>query len=546
MKENSTDRRLLAALLLFWIAVAGCASGQVPAIPETAVPGAPGTSAANPPAASTTTLAAKGDTAENSVVKIFCTARFPDVYKPWTKQSPTEVVGSGVVIDGKRILTCAHVVRYASQVQIRANEGSDRISAKVAAIAPGIDLAVLTLDDPSFFDSHPPLARATRLPDVRDSVLAYGYPQGGSSLSITRGIVSRIEYVAYNYPDSGLRIQIDAAINPGNSGGPAMVGDQMIGLAYSTLLRSQNIGYIIPCEEIETFLADIEDGHYDGKPTLSAGCQGLENPALRAYLNLDKSVEGVLVRKDDPATPPTELRDRDIITKIGDWKIDNQGQIRISPRLQVAFEYAVPKCVRNGKVPIALLRNGKPVELEVTVMRRPPFVFGQLEGGYPSYFIFGPVVFSSATMEYVGGLAGSFGAGALTILGITGSPLMTRLGDRPAFNGESMVVISSPFFPHRLARGYGNPLAQVVQKVNGIPIKNLRHLVEVLRDSNDEFISIEIAGHQTQMLVFPRKEMLTATDEILTDNDIRTQGSADTLAVWNAKTPAAPTPAKPR
>jgi len=34
--------------------------------------------------------------------------------------------------------------------------------------------------------------------------------------------VSRIEFVAYNFPVSGLRIQIDAAINPGNSGGPAI------------------------------------------------------------------------------------------------------------------------------------------------------------------------------------------------------------------------------------------------------------------------------------------------------------------------------------
>jgi len=36
-------------------------------------------------------------------------------------------------------------------------------------------------------------------------------------LSITKGIVSRIEFVAYNYPVSGLRIQVDAAINPGTA-----------------------------------------------------------------------------------------------------------------------------------------------------------------------------------------------------------------------------------------------------------------------------------------------------------------------------------------
>jgi hypothetical protein len=36
-------------------------------------------------------------------------------------------------------------------------------------------------------------------------------------------------------------------------------------------------------------------------------------------------------------------------------------------------------------------------------------------------------------------------------------------------------------------------------------------------------------------MVFPRAEMLAATDGILTDNGIRSQGSPDTMAIWNAK-----------
>src|SRR4051812_100752 len=62
---------------------------------------------------------------ENAVVKVFSTLRYPDPFKPWAKQSPSEVTGSGVVIEGKRILTNAHVVLYASQVQIQANQAGD-------------------------------------------------------------------------------------------------------------------------------------------------------------------------------------------------------------------------------------------------------------------------------------------------------------------------------------------------------------------------------------------------------------------------------------
>src|SRR6202167_1455546 len=230
---------------------------------------------------------------ENSVVKIFSTMRYPDPFKPWTKQAPAEATASGVVIEGKRILTNAHVVLYASQVQVQANAAGDKVSATVIAVAPGIDLAVLQLDDASFFDSHPAIKRASELPQIKDAVLAYGFPTGGTSLSITKGIVSRIEFVPYNFPVSGLRIQVDAAINPGNSGGPAIADDKMIGLAFSHLQNAENIGYIIPNEEVELFLKGIAGGHYDGKPGLYAELQTLENPALRGLLNLDSSVRGM-------------------------------------------------------------------------------------------------------------------------------------------------------------------------------------------------------------------------------------------------------------
>jgi len=151
-----------------------------------------------------------------------------------------------VVIEGRRILTNAHVVDYASQVQIQANQAGDKISATVEAIAPGIDLAVLKLDDEKFFDTHPPLARAKTLPGIKDTVLTYGFPEGGNSLSITKGIVSRVEFTPYNFPVSGLRIQIDAAINPGNSGGPAAVGDRMIGLTFSRLNEARTLATSFP------------------------------------------------------------------------------------------------------------------------------------------------------------------------------------------------------------------------------------------------------------------------------------------------------------
>jgi S1-C subfamily serine protease len=488
---------------------------------------------ANPPAAPAAAEEKISPAIEDSVVKVFSILRLPDLAKPWTKQSPEEVTGTGVVIEGKRILTNAHVVNHASQVQIQANQAGDKLFATVEAIAPDIDLAVLKLDDDKFFDTHPALPRAKTLPGNKDVVLAYGYPEGGNSLSITKGIVSRVEFALYHFPVSGLRIQIDAAINPGNSGGPAVVGDKMIGLTFSRLDEAENIGYIIPSEEIELFLQGVAAGHYEGKPAMFDELQTLENPALRSFLKLDAAMHGMVVRKPYQADAAYPLKAWDVITRIGDLPVDDQGMIKVNDELRLQFNYEIQKIATNGTVPLTVVRRNKEVKVQLPVPSDYPRLLPGIGTGYPSYFIYGPLVFTEATEDYLAvWMRSRYG---LTRLSAISSPLVTRMEDQPQFDGERLVIVSSPFFPHKLAQGYSNPASQVVQAVNDIPIKNLAHLVAVLRDCHDEFVTVGYAGRLNETMVFPRAQMVAATDDILTDNGVRAQGSEDMLKIWSNK-----------
>jgi S1-C subfamily serine protease len=467
-----------------------------------------------------------------SVVKVSATLRYPDLLRPWAKQSPREASGTGVVIEGRRILTNAHVVQYASQLFVETSQSGDKRAAVVEAVSPGMDLAVIKLEDESFFENRTPLRRSEKLPQVKDSVHVYGYPQGGSSLSITRGIVSRIEFVPYNEGVSGLRIQVDAAINPGNSGGPALVDDAMIGLIFSKLGSSDNIGYIIPSEEIDLFLKDIVDGRYDGKPALFDQLQTLENDALRGMLGLDRKASGMVVHAPESDTPDYPLKEWDLITRIGDREVDNVGMIRLegNGNLRVRFQYMVQRLARDGKVPLGIIRKGMPMAVELPVSSREPKLIDSLRGRYPSYFVFGPLVFSAATSDLLSGME-RLSAGLSRI----GSPLVTRRADRPKFEGEELVVVSAPMFPHRLAVGYSNPFTKVVKEVNGIPIKNLRHLVETLRDTRDKYLTISFDDRESETIVFNRQEVLASIDEILNDNGVRQQASDDLRPVWEAR-----------
>ena len=169
-----------------------------------------------------------------------------------------------------------------------------------------------------------------------------GFPIGGNILSTTQGIVSRIEYAYFDTGSMGLRIQVDAAINPGNSGGPALVDGKMAGLVWGQA-GAENVGYLIPNEEVDDFIRDIADGRYDGKPAPAEQWQTLENEGLRARLGLSRAVRGIMVREPRRRDDAYPLKEFDVVTAIGDKAIDNEGMVQVADSLRLSFLYLVPK-----------------------------------------------------------------------------------------------------------------------------------------------------------------------------------------------------------
>ncbi len=470
---------------------------------------------------------------EDSVVKVTSTRRFPNVIRPWTKLRPAETTGTGVVIPGNRILTCAHLVTYASEITVQGRDGARRVDAKVEVIGLEIDLAILTPSEPEFLARRPPLPRAAGLPEVMAPVLVYGYPVGGNGLSVTRGIVSRVGFGQYAGGALGLHLQVDAAINPGNSGGLALVDGKMVGLASSKMIGAQGISFIVPNEEIDTFLDDVKDGRYDGKPWLAGQYQTIENDGLRTRLGLARDAGGMMVRKPEQNVAGL-LREFDVLTRIGDRAIDREGMIQVSDGLRLPFLYLVPRLERQGTVPIRLWRDLRSVELALSVGRNNDALVRELSNREPSYFVVGPLVFSPVVSETAEALI-QINPDLLS----RHSPIVSRSGDHTRFPGEELVAITTPLLPHRVARGYDDPVGQVVESVNGVPIRNLRHLVQVLRDAREEYVTFRFAEDVVETLVFPRKELEAATAEVMAENGIPRRATPELMAVWEGK-PSSP------
>ena len=356
-------------------------------------------------------------------------------------------------------------------------------------------------------------------------MLVKGFPIGGIGLSTTQGIVSRVDYAHYDTGSFGLRIQVDAAINPGNSGGPALVGGQMVGLVYG-VGPAENVGYLIPNEEIDDFLADVADGRYDGKPGLFDEFQKLENEALRAKIGLTKAVRGIMVREPRQRDASYPLQEFDVVTAIGDKPIDNEGMVQVRDNLRLSFRYLVPKLVRDGSVPLSIVRSGEAREVRLPVDREDGRLLRSYDGRQPSYFVCGPLVFSPVMAD----AASVYLQYNPSIMGRS-SPILTRGNKRANAPGEELVVVTAPMLTHRMTRGYGEPFGQVLDSLNGTKIRNLRHLIETLRDAKDEFLTFRFAEDGSETLVFRRQAILEATEPLMSQNGIPKRGTDDVMNV---------------
>jgi S1-C subfamily serine protease len=466
-----------------------------------------------------------------SVVKIYTTRRGPDLFSPWRKAQASEVTGSGAVIEGKRVLTNAHVAMHASQILLQGNESSDRVEAEVEAIAPEMDLAILKLKnkDEAFLENRPPIPFAPKRPRVKDAVQVIGYPVGGTSQSTTQGIVSRIEFAEYSFGSAGVRIQIDAPVNPGNSGGPAIVDGKLVGVVFSRLREADNIGYLIPVEEIAIFFNDLRDGRYDGKPIFFDGLQTLENQAVRDRLGLTREQTGVMCR--EPVTGPvaTGLAPLDVITNVAGQPVDNLGLVPAGDGLRFPFPWLFGLKPGVFEVPGTVLRGGKSQQVTFKLQDQNRFLIRKLGNGYPDYTIYGPLVFSPASQEMTGAVQANPQAATLLIL--RKSPLVTRRTDIRQDPDEELVIVSSRMLPHPITKGYSDPFLQVVREVDGTPIRNLKHLVETLSNAKGEFVEIRFAERATESLFFRRSDIVKHADSILEDNGIRSASSRPELKI---------------
>jgi len=446
-----------------------------------------------------------------SVVQIEVVSQGEYYTRPWQRPRPRRSGGSGFYIGKRRLLTNAHVVSDAKNLMLKRADKTKRYQARVLFAAHDCDLAMLTVDDPEFFEGMTPMVIGAR-PDLKTTVSTVGYPMGGNRLSITEGVVSRIELQTYAHSgaDQHLAIQIDAAINPGNSGGPVMQNGEVVGVAFQGQFLSQNIGYMIPPSVMRHFLTDTADGKYDGYPELGIYTEKLENEALRRYLGVPEGETGIVVLKAMPyASAVGHVKRNDVLVKIDGNVIQNDGTVKIGKEF-LDFSFIVEGKQVGDTVNLTLRRDGKLVEeavkLKAWAARMSP---GYIYDQRPQYVVTGGYLFVPLTTNY---LRSSRGNEELTFY-------MQQYYRTVAKEGKTreQLVILSRVLPHASTR-YQSYRDAIVARVNGKVPNDFRDFVRLLETpgagADADRVLIDFEGVNVAPLVLSRAKLKRVHEEI--------------------------------
>ena len=460
---------------------------------------------------------------KDAIVKIYTVYDAPNYLNPWRMSGARQSGGSGCIISGNRILTNAHVIANHTFIQVRRYGDAKRYRADVLNVSHDADLAILTIDDESFFEGITPLEFG-ELPETQQEVVVYGFPLGGDSLSITKGVLSRIENNFYVHSGHYLLAgQIDAAINPGNSGGPVIVDGNIVGVVMQTLnaKNAENLGYMVPIPVVEHFFTDIKDGQYDGFPNLGISMQTLENPDMKRKYGLDETQTGILINRIFPGSPTEgKLQRGDILLTIEGHPIADDSTVEFRPKERTSYTYHVNRHQVGTKIQAEIFRDGKTQTITIPLTRTRgeyTLVSGEQYEQLPRYFIYGGIVFTPLTKNLLKQYGPNWPDAAP-------SHLVAELGSWVTEERQE-IVLALRVLAADLNQGYHDLHGWIVDTVDRQSFKNFDEFYRLVTESTEPYLVLQ--DNDYFELVIDRQKAAESHEQILSTYRIEHDRSPD-------------------
>lgn len=457
-----------------------------------------------------------------AVVQIF-TASVANCWEmPWSRSRPEKSTGSGWILnagnDAQFIVTNAHVVEFASTLQVRRESDSAKYEATILHVAHDVDLALLTVSKSSFWAGAPSLLLGPD-PRIQQKVHVIGYPIGGENLSVTGGVVSRVDWSDYAQSKaSNLIVQVDSAINSGNSGGPVMSNGRVCGVAFQSLDEADNVGYIIPSLIVRRLIEDYEtsvQGALRGFAAFSIPFQRAENEALRKAVGVVDGVTGVLLGKPSAMSKLAGLVEKnDVLAEVDGHTVSNDGRIRRGESSALDFRVAFSLKLVGEPITLVIYRGSERLEISTEAERIPELV-PSTWFKRPSFVCVAGLIFIPLHMHDTSDELSPFFSAFL-------SSILTQQSAT-----DQIVVLNGSALPHSVTLGYDDddfdelPLISV----DGKKIRNLADVAAAVESASGPLV--EFAFALDRVIVLPLNEGRRATADLMREYGIAAPWSSD-------------------
>ncbi len=449
---------------------------------------------------------------ESQVVELAITYQRYLPRRPWAKSQPRTRAAMAVVVAGRRLLTSAQMVGDATLVRAEKFGGSARVPGRVVHVDPEINLALVEVDDPTFFDDLTPVRLAEALP-TEGAVRSVRWKEGQLEVSASR--VARIEVRASHTGDlehAFLRLKSDLA-----GGGwvePVFSDGLLVGL---TLSQSNDLANVMPPELIAAYLAAASSpAGYPGFGKLGIAWQANRDPAQARYLGQQGPPRGVLVLGTPWGSSACgALEPRDLLLELDGHPIDPEGFYEHPRYGRLRFtNIAVDRHLAGETLPARVLRGGRERETALTLrpyptaLRRVP---GRRSDEAPPYLVAGGLVFRELDADYLAAWGRDWQEKADTRL-VTEWELY---GENQT-DADRRVLILAYVLPTPYNIGYHDLSNLIVEEVNGRRVDSIGALDRSFQEWGGAFHRVGFQPNQTRdQVVLDATGFAAATAEVL-------------------------------
>jgi serine protease Do len=409
---------------------------------------------------------------KDTVVQVFAQIAEFDYMQPYKTPAQYSASGSAFFINEQGdLITNAHVVDQALAVWVQIPSlGKRIITVEVVGVCPDRDIALLRVLPEDITLLRQELGRIPYLPlgdsDLvfrSDEVLALGYPLGQQSLKSTTGVISGRERQF---------IQMTAPINPGNSGGPLLnINGEVIGINTAGVTEAQNVGYIIPINDLKIVLPDLYKIKLLRKPYLGVILNNA-NESLVKYLGNPED-GGCYVAEviKNSTLDKAGVKRGDMIYEINGYRLDLYGEMSVPwSEDRISLIDYVSRLAIGEEVRLVIYRKGQRKDLAVkfTEIEQPPI--HKIYPGYEKidYEVFGGMVVMQLSVNHIQGLRNSM-------------PGLARFAEMK--NQTHPVLLVTHIFPtSELNKVRAISIGATINEVNGQAVHTLDDLRKALVD----------------------------------------------------------------